>query len=104
MVMSGARIALALLVVRFIVKTLCVAAFAHVSGISWRKGLLTGMALTPLSAFVILLLEQTRHLGIGLMDELAALAAITLLLEVVGPVVTQWALVLAKEVPGARET
>lgn len=104
MVMSGASIAVALLVVRFVVKTLCVAAFAHISGISWRKGLLTGMALTPLSAFVILLLEQTRHLGIGLMDELAALAAITLLLEVVGPVVTQWALVLAKEVPGAKET
>ena len=104
MVMAGAGIALALLVVRFAVKTLCVTAFAHVSGITWRKGLLTGMALTPLSAFVILLLEQTRHLGIGLMDELAALAAITLLLEVIGPVVTQWALVLAKEVPDTKET
>jgi len=104
MVMAGAGIALALLAVRFTVKTLCVAAFAHVSGITWRKGLLTGMALTPLSAFVILLLEQTRHLGIGLMDELAALAAITLLLEVIGPVVTQWALVLAKEVPNTKET
>lgn len=104
MVMSGAGLALALLAVRFVVKTLCVAAFAHASGITWRKGLLTGIALTPLSAFVILLLEQTRHLGIGLMDELAALAAITLLLEVIGPVVTQWALVLAKEVPNAKET
>jgi len=62
------------------------------------------MALTPLSAFVILLLEQTRHLGIGLMDELAALAAITLLLEVIGPIVTQWALVLSKEVPDTTET
>ncbi len=104
MVMAGAGLAMALLAVRFAVKTLCVAAFAHVSGITWRKGLLTGMALTPLSAFVILLLEQTRHLGIGLMDELAALAAITLLLEVIGPVVTQWALVLAKEVPDTKDT
>ena len=103
MVMAGAGLALALLAVRFAVKTLCVAAFAHVSGITWRKGLLTGMALTPLSAFVILLLEQTRHLGIGLMDELAALAAITLLLEVIGPVVTQLALVLAKEIPDSKE-
>jgi hypothetical protein len=57
-----------------------------------------------LSAFVILLLEQTRHLGIGLMDELAALAAITLMLEIIGPIVTQWALVLAKEVPSKTET
>ena len=104
MVMAGAGLALALMAVRFAVKTAGVIAFARVSGITWRKGLLTGMALTPLSAFVILLLEQTRHLGIGLMDELAALAAITLLLEVIGPIVTQWALVLAKEVPDTTET
>ncbi len=104
MVMAGAGIALVLMVVRFAVKTAGVVAFARVSGITWRKGLLTGMALTPLSAFVILLLEQTRHLGIGLMDEMAALAAITLLLEVIGPVVTQWALALAKEVPDTTET
>lgn len=104
MVMAGAGIALVLMMVRFAVKTAGVVAFARVSGITWRKGLLTGMALTPLSAFVILLLEQTRHLGIGLMDEMAALAAITLLLEVIGPVVTQWALALAKEVPDTTET
>lgn len=104
MVMAGASLALMLMVVRFAVKTAGVVAFARVSGITWRKGLLTGMALTPLSAFAILLLEQTRHLGIGLMDELAALAAITLLLEVIGPIVTQWALVLAKEVPDTKES
>jgi len=104
MVMAGASLALMLMVVRFAVKTAGVVAFARVSGITWRKGLLTGMALTPLSAFAILLLEQTRHLGIGLVDELAALAAITLLLEVIGPIVTQWALVLAKEVPDTKES
>lgn len=104
MIMAGASLALVLMVVRFAVKTAGVVAFARVSGITWRKGLLTGMALTPLSAFAILLLEQTRHLGIGLMDELAALAAITLLLEVIGPIVTQWALVLAKEVPDTKES
>lgn len=102
MVIAGAGLALVLFMVRFVVKTLSVAIFAHASGISWRKGLLTGMALTPLSAFVILLLEQTRHLGIGLIDELTALAAITLLLEVIGPIITQWALVLAKEVPDTK--
>lgn len=104
MVMAGAGLALALMVIRFAVKTAGVVAFARLSGITWRKGLLTGMALTPLSAFVILLLEQTRHLGIGLMDQMAALAAITLMLEIIGPIVTQWALVLAKEVPNKAET
>jgi Kef-type K+ transport system membrane component KefB len=98
-VAAGAGLALVLVIVRFAVKTLGVAAFSQVSGITWKKGVLTGIALTPLSALVILLLEQTRHLGIGLVEELTALAAITLLLEVVGPIVTRWALVLAKEVP-----
>ena len=104
MVMAGAGLALVLMVVRFTVKTACIVAFARLSGITSRKGLLTGMALTPLSAFVILLLEQTRHLGIGLMDQMAALAAITLMLEIIGPIATQWALVLAKEVPDTTGT
>jgi Kef-type K+ transport system membrane component KefB len=104
MVVAGAGLALVLMVVRSLAKAAGVVAFARVSGITCRKGLLTGMALTPLSAFVILLLEQTRHLGVGLMDQLAALAAITLMLEIIGPVVTQWALVLAKEVPDTTET
>ena len=104
MVWAGFGLALALMAARFTAKTLGVVVFARVSGITWRKGLLTGMALTPLSAFVILLLEQTRHLGIGLMDELAALAAVTLLLEVLGPIITQWALALAHEVPDTKES
>ncbi len=104
MVMAGAGLALVLMVVRFTVKTACIVAFARLSGITSHKGLLTGMALTPLSAFVILLLEQTRHLGIGLMDQMAALAAITLMLEIIGPIATQWALVLAKEVPDTTGT
>lgn len=99
LVIAGAGLAFVLIAVRFLAKTLSVVAFAHVSGISWRKGLLTGMALSPLSAFVILLLEQTRQLDIGLIDELTALAAMTLVLEVIGPVFTHWALSLAKEVP-----
>jgi Kef-type K+ transport system membrane component KefB len=97
MVIAGAGLALVLVIVRFAVKTLGVAAFSRMSGITWRKGLLTGMALTPLSAFVILLLEQTRQLDLGLIEELTALAAITLLLEVIGPIITHRALVLAKE-------
>ena len=102
MVLSNAGLALVLVVVRLSAKALGVAAFAHVSGITWRKGLLTGLALTPFSAFAILLLEQTRKLDTGLLDELTALAAMMLLLEVVGPIITHWALVWAKEVPDSE--
>jgi hypothetical protein len=98
-VVDGAGLAAVLLLARFVVKAVSVAAFAHVSGITWRKGLLTGIALSPMSVFVTLLLEQTKYMGIVLVDELAALAAMTLLLEVVGPVITQRALHWANETP-----
>lgn len=85
------------------VKTATTTLFAHPSGMSWRKGALTGLALTPLSVFAILLLEQTRHLGLGLIDELKAIMAMVLLLEVIGPVVTQRALIWAGEAARREE-
>lgn len=100
---AGIWIALALVATRMAVKTLVITAFARVSGITWRKGVFTGLALTPLSVFAILLLEQTRYLGLGLLDEMVALAAIVLLLEVAGPIITQRALVWAGEAPRNKE-
>ncbi len=96
-VLTGCGLGLVLLGIRMLTKTLSVAAFAHVSGISLRKGVLTGLALSPISVFVILVLEQARYLGISYVDELAALAAMTLLMEVFGPIITQRALKLANE-------
>ena len=93
----GFGLALALVAIRLVTKVTVVAGFAYVSGASWRKGALTGLAMTPLSVFAILLLEQTRYVGVDLVDLLAPLAATTLLLELVGPVVTQRALMLAGE-------
>jgi Kef-type K+ transport system membrane component KefB len=98
-VVAGAGLALVLLLARFIVKTVAVAVFAHAGGVTWRKGMLSGMALAPMSVFVILLLEQTKSMGIVLVDELAALAAMTLFMEVLGPIITQRALVWANETP-----
>jgi len=96
-VLFGGGLALVLLLARFIVKAASVAAFAHVGGIPWRKGLLTGVALSPMSVFVVLLLEQTKNAGIVLVDELAAVAAMTLFMEVIGPIFTQRALIMARE-------
>lgn len=102
-VINGAGVAMALIATRFVVKTASVTAFARLSGITWRKGLLTGVALTPISVFVIVMLEQSQHVGIGLVDDLVALAATTLLLEILGPVVTQAALIWAREIPPHHE-
>ncbi|OYY64256.1 MAG: sodium:proton antiporter [Burkholderiales bacterium 28-67-8] len=96
-VWAGLELGLLLILVRMLVKVAVVGGLARVSGISWRKGVLTGLAMTPISVFVILLLEQARYLGIDLVDQLAPLAAATLTLELIGPIVTQRALIMAAE-------
>lgn len=93
----GLGLGLLLILVRLLVKVAVVGSLAHLSGTSWRKGVLTGLAMAPISVFVILLLEQARYLGIDLVDQLAPLAAATLILELIGPIVTQRALVAAGE-------
>jgi Kef-type K+ transport system membrane component KefB len=98
-VWAGALLAVALVLVRLLAKTAGVTAFAHLSGISWRKGALTGVALTPLSVFVILLIEHARHAGVQVVEELRAVAAVTMLLEVFGPIILQRALVWARDAP-----
>lgn len=101
-VVNGLGLGLALVGIRLAAKVVGVGALARASGVSWRKGVLTGLALMPISVFVILLLEQARHLGIDLVDQLAPLAAATLLLEIAGPVVMLLALRAAGET--TRET
>jgi len=95
--LSGIGLALAVIGVRAAVKLAATTAFAHLSGITWRKGVLTGLALTPQSVFAVLLLEQSRHFGQDLLQDVPAIAAIVLLLGVVGPLVTQRALAWAGE-------
>lgn len=97
--LSGAPLALAVIGARLAVKVSVTTAFARLGGITWRKGFLTGLAVTPLSVFALLLLEQSRHLGLDLLHEVGAIGAIVILLELIGPVVTQRALIWAGEVP-----
>lgn len=98
-VAAGSLLAAVLVLARLVTKTAGVMAFAHLSGISWRKGALAGVALAPLSVFVILLLEHARLAGVHVVEELRSVAAVTMLLEVFGPIIIQRALVWAHEVP-----
>ena len=77
-------------------------AFAHLSGVSWRKGFLAGVALAPLSVFVILLLEHARLAGVVVVEELRSVAAVTMLLEIFGPIIIQRALMWARETTEMR--
>jgi Kef-type K+ transport system membrane component KefB len=96
---GGAGLAMVVVAVRLLTKTVGVTLFSELSGISWRKGALTGLALAPMSVFVILLLEHARLRGVNLSEETHAMAGVILLLEVVGPILVQRALVWAKESP-----
>jgi Kef-type K+ transport system membrane component KefB len=94
---SGVGIAVAVLGARFVAKTIGVVMFSRVSGTTWRKGILSAVALSPMSVVVLVLLVRTRYMGIDLMDQLAPLASATLFLAIIGPLLTQWSLTLAGE-------
>lgn len=99
----GLNLALVVVVARLLVKTGVTTLFARVSGLSWRKGALTGVALMPLSVFAVLLIEQTRYLGGDLVEQLSGMTALVLLLDLFGPLATQWALRRAGEAQPGRE-
>jgi Kef-type K+ transport system membrane component KefB len=95
---AGLPLGAALVLVRGAAKVLAMSAFARASGTTLRKGMLTAVAMTPLSTFVVLLLQDTRDVGIDLIDTVAPVAAASLLLQWLGPIATQLALRAAGEV------
>ncbi|MDO9436407.1 cation:proton antiporter [Hydrogenophaga sp.] len=95
---AGMLLGLVLIFVRTASKVGCNLVAARLSGITERKGLLTGLALTPMSAFAILLIEQSRLYGFApAVEVLSVMAGMMLLQELLGPVVTQRALMAAQE-------
>ena len=98
-VLQGGSLAVIVVAVRLLTKTVGVTLFSELSGITWRKGALTGLALAPMSVFVILLLEHARVRGFRLDGELQAVAGVALLLEIFGPIIIQRALIWARETP-----
>jgi Kef-type K+ transport system membrane component KefB len=99
LVAASGMMAVVVVLVRLLAKTAGVAAFSHLSGVTWRKGALTGLGLAPLAVFVILMLEHARYAGLKVVDELHTMAAVAMLLEVFGPIIIQRALIWAREAP-----
>lgn len=93
-------LAAAIVGARFAAKTAITTLLARATGVSFRKGALTGLALTPFSAFAVLLVGQSRQLdvaGLDVLDDLPGLAAMVLILEVCAPPIVKWALGRAGE-------
>lgn len=101
---GGMLLGLVLIAVRTASKVACSLAAARLSGITERKGLLTGLALTPMSAFAILLLEQSRLYGFDPAQQvLTVMAGMMLVQELFGPLVTQRTLMAAHETHVTKE-
>ena len=96
--LASLLLGIAVLLARTASHTLVNLSLARVSGTTFRKGALTGLALMPMSAFALLLLEESRVYGFDLArDSLPVIVGLLMLLEVMGPLVTQRALMLARE-------
>ena len=71
---------------------------ARISGTTFRKGALTGLSLMPMSAFALLLLEESRRYGFDVgRESLPVIVGLLVMQDVIGPWVTQRALLWAGE-------
>ncbi|KTC73181.1 cation:proton antiporter [Legionella bozemanae] len=103
LVANGWALGLSIILVRQLAKISGISLLAYYSGISLKKGLLTGVAMAPISVFVILILEQIRYIGLNLVETLAPLAVVAISLEVIGPIMVQYSFYFAKETPATKE-
>lgn len=95
--LSGALLAASVLLVRFVVKGASLLAFARISGLSLKKGALSGAALMPMAGFGILLLELAAQRGLTFPDTLASMCGLLLIVDLVGPIILRRILIIGGE-------
>jgi Kef-type K+ transport system membrane component KefB len=95
--LSGALLAASVLLVRFVVKGASLLAFARLSGLSLKKGALSGAALMPMAGFGILLLELAAQRGLAFTDTLASMCGLLLIVDLVGPIILRRILIIGGE-------
>ena len=95
---AAAAAAAAFIVMRFLGKALATAALAPASGVSFRTGGLLAVALLPLSGQAVVMVRDTVTLYPSFGRELAAVVlSAVVVLELLGPIATQFALKRAGE-------
>ena len=95
---SAGWAALAFVVARAAGKFLGVLAVAPIGGLNWRQAVGLGAALMPMSALALLLLHDVSRLYPAFGADLAAVVlAGVIVMELAGPIATQWGLTFAGE-------
>jgi Kef-type K+ transport system membrane component KefB len=88
----------ALIVVRILTKAAAVAAFGPLSGVTLRKGLLTGLGLIPMSALALMLLQQVTDWNPQVAQQTAAvLVPSVVILQLAGALALAFALRVSGE-------
>jgi Kef-type K+ transport system membrane component KefB len=88
----------ALIVVRILTKAAAVAAFGPLSGVTLRKGLLTGLGLMPMSALALMLLQQVTDWNPQVAQQTAAvLVPSVVILQLAGALALAFALRVSGE-------
>jgi Kef-type K+ transport system membrane component KefB len=104
LVASTGAAGLAFVVVRFIGKAGGVLALAPLAGLRLRQAGLVALALTPMSGLAVVLVHQTATLYPEIRGAIASVVlAAVVILELVGPVATQFALQRAGEAAADRD-
>lgn len=81
------------ILVRLVVTVALTTATAHANGLTYRKGMLLGLALMPLSGFKIVLVQHAAGAYPDFNADLAALMiSMLVVLEIIGPIVARYAL------------
>jgi Kef-type K+ transport system membrane component KefB len=96
-ILAGLPMGLGILCVRFLSKFIAIGSFGYSAGLSRRQALLAGLGMMPASAFVAVILEQTRVMGIDLFREFHPIFSFIFLAELLGPIATSIAIRLGKE-------
>lgn len=93
-----APVVLSFIALRLAVTLLLTTSLASINGITFRKGALLGLGLVPLSGFKIILVQQAAGFYPQFGAQLSTLmVSILVILEIIGPICTRYALVASGE-------
>lgn len=88
---------LGILCIRSFAKFVVIGGLGFSAGLSRRQALFAGLGMMPASAFVAVILEQTRVMGVDLFREFNPIFSFIFLAELLGPIATSIAIRLGKE-------
>lgn len=97
-IVVGGVAAAGLIVARLVAKLAGVLIFAHPSGLEWKQGIALGLALTPMSALALMLMQDTYYLYPNFDPRMRAIMMCAIaVLQLLGPWLVYRALALVGE-------